>query len=197
MDVRAYATAVAVCAGLAGRLPDDAFSAVCDHYAGGEPELAESTLLLSLAQQRIGITQEERRNIRSILGNPADPDLDDVPLVEEAPPLAYRFGPVGPADAPGTEKADAILSAEAARHGGRRLRRAWREPLEGARDGATWVYVLQVAEGTDTLGVRAGLSSRLWVVSKETWPLEVVVEGRLLPPYQAAALTAAREVWSA
>ncbi len=197
MDVQTYATAVAVCAQLTGRLSDDTMGAVRDHYAAGEAELAESTLLLGLAHEGVGITPEERETIRSILEDPNNPDLDDVPAVDEVPSPAYRFLPAGPADAPDPAKADAVLAADAARHGGRRLRRAWREPLDGSQDGATWTYVLQVVEGTDTLSAYAGLSSRLWVVLKEKWQLEVVVEGRLLPPYQAAALTAAREVWSA
>lgn len=50
-------------------------------------------------------------------------------------------------------------------------------------------------EGTDELKAHSGLTSRLWVALREKWPLEVVVEGRLLPPYQAAALTAATRVW--
>jgi hypothetical protein len=33
-------------------------------------------------------------------------------------------------------------------------------------------------------------------VLQEKWRLEVVVEGSLLPPYQAAALTAAHQVWA-
>ncbi|RAS70207.1 hypothetical protein C8D87_101507 [Lentzea atacamensis] len=85
-----------------------------------------------------------------------------------------------------------MLSADAARHGGRRLRRAWREPPDGAKR----VYVLQVAEGANLLGAFAGLSGRLWVVLQERWPLEVVAEGKPLPPCQAAAVTVAPQIWS-
>lgn len=121
-----------------------------------------------------------------------------MPVVDEVA-LLYRFSPTDPAGAPDPNRADIVLSADAPRHG-RRLRRAWREPLDGARDGATWVYVPQVAEGTDELKSYSGLVSRLWVVLKEKWGLEVlevVVEGSLLPPYQAAVLTAAHQVWTA
>lgn len=100
-----------------------------------------------------------------------------------------EFGSSGPAGAPAPGRADVLLSTDARYHGGRRLRRAWREPLDGAPDGATWVYVLQVTEGTDELKAYSGLASRLWVVLAEKYGLEVVVEGRSLPPYQAAALT--------
>lgn len=195
MDVQTYATISSVCARLAGRLSDDALGAVRDHYFAGEIELAESSLLLGLAYENVGITSEEHDLIRSTLEEDNE-DLDDVPVVETVPPLAYRFSPAGPADAPDPARADIVLSADAPRHGGRRLRRAWREPLEGAQDEATWVYVLQVAPGTDELGAYAGLTSRLWVVLQEKWRLEVVVEGSLLPPYQAAALTAAHQVWA-
>jgi hypothetical protein len=197
MDVQTYAAAAAVCARLAGRLSDDVLGAVRDHFSGGEPELAESALLLGLAFEGVGITREEHDLIRTVLDDPDHPDLDDVRIVDVPPQLAYRFSPAGPADAPDPSRADVVLSTDAPRHGGRRLRRAWREPLPGAQDGATWLYVLQVAPGTDELGAHAGLTSRLWVVLQDRYPLEVVVEGALLPPYQAAALTAAHQVWAA
>jgi hypothetical protein len=196
MDVQTYAAVSAVCARLAGRLSDETLGAVRDHYSAGEEYIAESSLLLGLAYEGVGITGEERELIRGILEDPGNPDLDDVPVVEEAPPLAYRFSPVAPAGTADPTRADAVLSADAPHFGGRRLRRAWREPLDGAPDGATWTYVLQVAPGSDELSAYAGLTSRLWVVLHEKWRLEVVVEGSLLLPYQAAALTAAHEVWA-
>ncbi|WP_394834977.1 hypothetical protein LVJ94_51605 [Pendulispora rubella] len=97
--------------------------------------------------------------------------------------------------APAPLCADRVLSAEAQRHGGRRLCRAWREPLDGARDGATWLYVLQPTDAKDELPIYSGLSSRLWVTLHEKWPLEVIVEDRPLLPYQAAAAAVARQVW--
>jgi hypothetical protein len=194
MDVKTYAAVTDVCARLAGRLSDDALRSVREDYSGGEPGLAEATLLLSLAYEGVGITREEHDLIRSTLDDPDNPYLADVPIVDAVPPLRYSFSPTGPAGAPDPSRADIVLSTDAPRHGGRRLRRAWREPLEGAQDGAAWVYVLQVAAGTDELSAYAGLASRLWVVLQEKWPLEVVVEGRPLPPYQAAALTAAHQV---
>jgi hypothetical protein len=77
------------------------------------------------------------------------------------------------------------------------LRRAWRDPLPGAPNGPGWVYVLQVARGGDELSAYSALDSQLWVTLRVKWPIEVVVEGGLLPRYQAAALTAAHEVWRA
>ncbi|MPZ80366.1 MAG: hypothetical protein GEV28_08210 [Actinophytocola sp.] len=197
MDVRTYATIAGVCARLAGRLSDDIVGTVREHYYAGERELAESTLLLSLAYEGVGVTREEHDLIRGMLEDPDNPDLDDVAILDTAPPQLYRFVPAGPATAPDPSRADAVLSADAHRHGGRRLRRAWRDPLDGAPNGPTWMYVLQVAAGTDELGAYSGLTSRLWVVLQEKWQLEVVVEGDLLPPYQAAALTAAHQVWTA
>ncbi|SDX06413.1 hypothetical protein SAMN05216215_100792 [Saccharopolyspora shandongensis] len=197
MDAKTYAAVTDVCARLAGRLSDDTLGVVRDQYAAGESDLAESTLLLNLEGEGVGITREEQDLIRSALDDPGNPDLDDVPVIDAVPPLQYRFSPAGPADAPDPSRADIVLSTDAPRHGGHRLRRAWREPLAGAPDAAAWVYVLQVAEGTDQLSAYAGLSSRLWVALKEKWPLEVVVEGKQLPQYQAAALTAAHQIWSA
>jgi hypothetical protein len=196
MDVQTYASVTAVCGRLAGRLSHDTLGTVREHYAAGEWDLADGTLLLNLAYEGVGITAEEQGLIRSFLGDPDTPDLLAVPVVDEVA-LYYRFSPTAPAGAPDPNRADIVLSTDAPRHGGRRLRRAWREPLDGARDSATWVYVLQVAEGTDELKSYSGLASRLWVVLKEKWGLEVVVEGSLLQPYQAAALTAAHQVWTA
>ncbi|RKT57317.1 hypothetical protein [Saccharothrix australiensis] len=197
MDVKLYAAVTDVCARLAGRLSDDTLGTVREHFAAGEWELAESTLLLNLAYEGVGITGEERDLLRSFLDDPDNPDLADVPVVDQVPPPRYRFSSTGPAGAQDPSKADILLSTDARYHGGRRLRRAWREPVEGAPDGSTWVYVLQVAEGTDELKAYSGLVSRLWVVLKEKCGLEVVVEGRLVPPYQAAALAAARQIWTA
>lgn len=197
MDVKTYATIVDLCARFAGRLSDDVRGAVRGHYFGGEELIAESALLLGLAYEGVGITREEHDLIRSVLDDPDNPDLDDVPVVDTVPPLAYRFSPTGPAGAPDPTRADIVLSTDAPRHGGRRLRRAWREPLDGAPDGATWVYVLQIAPDADELRAYSALSSRLWVVLQEKWEIEAVVEGSLLPPYQAAALTAAHQVWTA
>lgn len=197
MDVQTYAAVTAVCARLAGRLSDDTLGVVRDHYSAGEPGLAESALLLNLTYEGVGITPDERDLIRSTLEDPENPDLADVPHAGEVPVPPYRFVPTAPPGSPDPSRADVVLSTDAPRHGGRRLRRAWREPLDGARNGAMWVYVLQAAAGTDELAAYAGLSSRLWVVLKEKWPLEVVVEGSLLPPYQAAALTGAHQVWAA
>ncbi|QQQ75492.1 hypothetical protein IOD16_31060 [Saccharothrix sp. 6-C] len=56
----------------------------------------------------------------------------------------------------------------------------------------TWVCGLQVAEGTDELKAYSGPVSRLWVVLKEKYGLEVMGEGKLVPPYQAAAPPAVR-----
>jgi hypothetical protein len=197
MDAKTYAAVTDVCARLAGRLSDDTLGTVREHYAAGEWDLADATLLLNLAYEGVGITGPERDLIRSFLGDPDGPDLLDVPVVAEVPPPAYRFSPTGPAGTPDPTRADIVLSTDAPRHGGRRLHRAWRDPRGGARDGATWVYILQVAEGTDELKAFSGLASRLWVVLQEKWQLEVVVEGWLLPPYQAAALAAASQIWPA
>jgi hypothetical protein len=119
-----------------------------------------------------------------------------VPTIAEVPPPAYRFAPRGPAGAPGPYRADEVLAAEAPRHQGCHVRRAWRERLDGADEG-TWLYVVQISPGGDVLRAYSGISSTLNVAVRLVWPIEVVTEESLLPPYQAAALTAADQVWSA
>ncbi|MFC3505296.1 hypothetical protein ACFOOK_30640 [Micromonospora krabiensis] len=197
MDEKTYAAITDVCARLAGRLSDDTLGTVREQYAAGEWDLADATLLLNLAYEDVDITRAEQDLIRSFLGDPSTPDLTDVPVVAEVPPPPYRFSPAGPATAPDPTAADRLLSAEAPLHGGRVLRRAWREPVVGARGGPTWVYVVRVADGADELKAYSGLMSRLWSALRERWPLEVVAEGRPLPPYQAAALAAAGPVHGA
>ncbi|MFJ5986779.1 hypothetical protein [Lentzea sp. NPDC092896] len=193
MDVQTYATVTDLCARFAGRLEDDVLRSVREDYFGGEPAQAEATLLLTMAHENIGITQEEHDLIQSSLDDPHSPDLAAVRIITAVPPVPYRFSAVGPTDAPDPSRADRVLANEAARYGGRVLRRAWREPLAGAPDVATWTYVLQVS-GADVLGVFAGLSARLWVTLREKWPLEVV--GTSPSPYQAAASVAPR-IWVA
>ncbi|WP_394618406.1 hypothetical protein JNUCC0626_04710 [Lentzea sp. JNUCC 0626] len=190
MDVQTYRTVTDLCVRFAGRLPDDALRSVREDYFGGEPALAEATLLLTLGYEDIGITREEHDLIRSISD---DPDLARVRIVDRVPPLAYRFSPSAPADAPDPSRADRVLADESARYGGRVLRRAWREPLVGALDEAKWVYVLEV-DTADVLGAFAGLSARLWVTAREKWPVEVVNDAR--SPYQAAASLGPR-IWVA
>jgi hypothetical protein len=195
MDVQTNAAVAAVCARLAGRVSDDVLDAVRDHYSAGETEIAESALLLGLALEGVAITLEEQDLVRAALYDPGNPDLDDVPITDEVPPLAYRFHATGPASAPDPSRADAVLGQAAPAHGGRRLCRAWRAPLDGAQDGPAWTYVVAVGEETDVLSARAGLVCALWVELGQRWPVEVVTDGRDLPPYQAAALAVAVEVW--
>ncbi|MFD4669306.1 hypothetical protein ACFWNN_06175 [Lentzea sp. NPDC058450] len=196
MDAQTYATVTDLCTRLAGRLPDDVLRSAREDYFGGEPAQAEATLLLSMAHGNIGLTAEERTQMASTLDDPHAPDLAAVPRIAEVPPVLYRFSATAPANAPDPTKADLVLSTDAARHGGHRLRRAWREPLDGAPDLAKWVYVLQTSPNANLLGAFSGLSARLWVALKEKWPLEAVADGRSLPPYQSAAMTAATTIWS-
>lgn len=192
MDVKTYATVVDLCARLAGRLSDTVLDAVRVHYFVGEDEIAESAMLLGLAYEGVVVTREEHELIRSVLDDPDNPDLDDVPVVDELPPVGYRFSPTGPANAPDPTSADDLLAAEAQKHDGRCLFRAWRTAAQG--DG-TWLYVVRVAAGADPLRAYSGLSSQLGVTLRTVWPIEVVVEGRQPPPYQAAALTGTCQVW--
>ncbi|GAA4430008.1 hypothetical protein ACFQV2_15630 [Actinokineospora soli] len=197
MDARAHATATDLCARLAGRLADDTLRGVRQDYFGGEARQAETTLLLSLAHEGVGITRVERTMIRSTLDDPDDPDLAAVAIIDAPPPPPYRFFPVAPPHAPSPAPADAVLAERAPLQGGKRLLRAWREPVSQAPDQAAWVYVVQVERGVDRLRVHSGLVSHLWVRARATWPVEVVEDGATLPPYQAAALAAAREIRAA
>src|SRR5918997_2470774 len=128
MDAQTYAAVVQVCARLAGRLSDDVLGTVRELYAAGEWAIGDDTLLLNLAHQRVGITPGEQQLIRSVLGDPDNPDLLDVPRIAEAPQPAYRFSMAGPPGAPDPSRADSLLSARAARADAQRLHRAWRDP---------------------------------------------------------------------
>ncbi|WP_406079425.1 hypothetical protein [Micromonospora sp. NBC_00858] len=197
MDAKTYATVTEVCRRLAGRLSDDILGTVRENYAAGEFDLADNTLLLSLAYYGVGITLEEQTLMRSFVGDPDGSDLADVPLIAEVPAPPYRFSPIGPADAPDPTPADTLLSADAPRRHGRSLHRAWRAPLDGAPDAAAWLYVLQVAEGTDELATYSGVMTQLWISLKQKWPVEVLVGNSPRTPYQEAALASAPAVWRA
>lgn len=196
MDVTTYATLTGVCGWLAGRLSDTVLDAVRVNYYVGEDAMAESAMLLGLAMENVGITPEERAELRSVLDDPDNPDLDDVPSITEAPPPSYRFTsspPPGQVTAPDPSLADGVIAAEAPNHQGRRVHRTWRVPSNDPCRG-TWLYVVQVSPGADVLRAYSGISSRLNVAARLTWPIEVVAEGSPLPSYQAAALTAADQV---
>ncbi len=197
MDEQQHATATEVSRRLAGRLSDDVVSVVQSQFHAGEDELARSSLLLNLQYQGVAITLEERELVRGLLADPQDPELLGVSLAETAPAPAYRFSPTGPPEAPDPTGADQVVAAQAALVGGERVRRAWREPLPEAANPARWVYLVQVAPGVDELRAHSAISAQLWVSRQEKWPVEVVVEGKALPPYQAAAVTAAHQVWAA
>ncbi|GAA2784724.1 hypothetical protein [Crossiella cryophila] len=195
MDVLTYARVLEVCARLAGRLSDDTLDAIRTHYHAGEPDLADATLLLTLAYHEVGITEEERDLIRSALPDPDSQDLAAVPAVATIPPPRHHFTPTAPAAAPDPAPSDTLLATEAAHHNALALSRTWRDPLPGVRDSGTWIYVLRLPPTTDPLHAYAALSSQLWAVLRETWPLEVLVEGIPNPPYQTAALSAATQIW--
>ncbi|MFF0151681.1 hypothetical protein [Micromonospora sp. NPDC005203] len=197
MDAKTYATVADVCRRLAGRLPDDVLGTVRENYAAGEFDLADATLLLSLALHGVGITSAERALLRAFVAEPDGCDLADVPAVAEVPPLSYRFSVDGPPDAPNPAPADTLLSADAPRRHGRSLHRAWRTPLDGAPDAAAWTYVLLVAEGADEPSTYSGVQSTLWVALGQRWPVEVIAADSPRTPYQEAALAAASAVWHA
>ncbi|MGO1051452.1 hypothetical protein [Crossiella sp. CA198] len=196
MDVLTYARVLEVCARLAGRLSDDTLDAIRTHYHAGEPGLADATLLVTLAYHEVGITEEERDLIRSALPDPDSPDLAAVPALATIPSPRHHFTPTAPAAAPDPAPADTLLATEAAQHHAVELGRTWRDPLPGVRGPGTWVYVLRVTPTADPLHAYAALTSQLWLVLRETWPLEVLIEGIPTPPYQTAALAATTQVWS-
>jgi hypothetical protein len=197
VDAKSYAAVTEVCARLAGRLPDSTLGAVRGLYAGGEWGMGDDALLLSLAYDHIGVTSEERDLIRSFLWDPDNPDLHDVPIVDHAPPVSYRFTPTGPAGAPDPGRVDSFLATDAPRRHALTLHRCWRSPLDGAPEAATWLYVLRVTDGTDELKAHSGVTSKLWTQFELKWPVEVLAEGAPVLTYQAAALAGAQLIWAA
>jgi hypothetical protein len=197
MDVKTYATIVDLSGRFAGRLSDTVLDAVRTHYYAGEEVIAESALLLGLAFEGVGVTQEEHDLVRSILDDQDNPDLDAVTVIDEVPAPAYRFGPTAPPDAPNPARADEVLAAEASKHSANRLLRTWREPLNGSHGGPLWMYLPVITPDGDELRAYSGISSRLWVTLHEKWQIEPVTEGRVLPPYLSAAVSGSIAVWLA
>lgn len=197
MDVSQYAAATEVARRLAGRLSDDVVAVVQAQYAAGEGELAVAALLLNLVAEGVAVTAREAGLIKSLVTDQADPGLADLAIADVAPPPAYRFSPTGPPEAPDPGPADQVLATEAPLVGARRVRRAWRDPLPDAPNRPSWVYLVQVAPEVDELRAYRAISAQLWMRRQEKWPVEVIADGGLLPPYQAAAVTAARQIWAA
>lgn len=197
MDALTYDIVCQVCRMLAGRLPDDVLDAVRSFYAAGEWDLGDATLLLGLAGEGVGITGTERDRIRSVLGDPHSPELGEVPSIDRIP-LSYRFDATGPPEAADPSESDALLTANAPLHGGRELRRAWREPLdESAPNPAGWVYLVSASASTDELSAYSGLSSTLWVTLRVKHQVEVVADGNEPSPFHSAMREAALLLWTA
>ncbi|MEU5692821.1 hypothetical protein [Actinosynnema sp. NPDC020468] len=193
MDLMTGIAVDEVCARLAGRLSDDVQRTVREHFAAGEWTVGESVLLLSLAREGVGITRAERDLIRFFSADPDAPELARVPEVPAPPTPRFHFRPDGPAHAPDPSRADAVLATGAAELGGRRLSRAWREPLDGGS--GDWVHLLEVGDDVNELAVYSSLSSLLWDSSREKGNLEIGTGRWRL--YHAAVLAGGRQIWSA
>ncbi|OLR90928.1 hypothetical protein [Actinokineospora bangkokensis] len=200
MDVAHHATATEVARRLSGRLSDEVVAVVQSWFAAGEHGLAVAALVLNLQAEGVAVTTQEAALVRALAAeDPSTADLAraDLALADLAPPPAYRFSPTGPPEAPDPTPVDRVLAAEAPPLGARRVRRAWRDPLPEAPNRPTWVHLVQVAAGVDELSVLGTLAARVWVRTQQRWPLDVIADGGLLPPYHAAAVTAAQQVWAA
>jgi hypothetical protein len=194
MDVVQYANAEYLCALLTGRLSDDIMDVVQGHFAGGEDQLAITALVLSLPDQRVAITPEELELCRSLLDDPADPDLLQVTVVDSLPLPDYGFSPTAPDGAPDPARVDEVITGLAARVGAHDVRRTWRAPGPAGPNPASWIYLVRVTPDRDRLQVFSSITSDLWIQLRYKSPVTVLAVGSELPPYLAAADAASHSV---
>ncbi|WP_053207918.1 hypothetical protein [Jiangella muralis] len=192
MDVTTYANATVLCRRLAGRLSDVVLEAVRVYYFVGEGDLADASLLVSLAMEDVQITPAERDLIRAVVADPNAAEFEDLRVVDEPVIPVHDFQPAGPPTAPDPARADDILAAEADRHRVHSLHRTWRSSTGDPGTG-TWVYVAMVGDSADELGVHSALSSRLGVSLRVAWPIEAVAVSEP-NSYQDRALAGAVQV---
>ncbi|WP_280358700.1 hypothetical protein [Nocardia otitidiscaviarum] len=154
---------------LAGRLPDADLATLRSLLAARELEDLERSLIHKISYYGIELTPPER----AIL-----PGVDAGPMPGRTVPTP-RFAA---ADPDGSPAENDLLNRAVGRPGLRRIVKARRLP------GAERVlYVVVCAAGTDV--------SRLQNALEVDALVEVVAEDEQLPPYQAAALAAGRQLW--
>jgi hypothetical protein len=194
MDVLRYANAEYLFRRMAGRLSDDVLSTVQEDFAAGEEQMAMSILLLNAHYQGVAITPGEVELCRSLLDDPADPDLLQVTVVDPLPPPDYRFSPTAPAGAPDPARVDEAIVGLAARVGVLGVRRSWRAPGPAGPNPARWIYLVRVAPGTDRLRAYSSIAAELSIELRDKSPVTVLADGAELTPYLAAAAAASHVV---
>ncbi|MGW4635749.1 hypothetical protein [Nocardia sp. NPDC004415] len=191
-----YLAVTDLCQRLAGRMSDDPLAVIRGQYAAGEFQIGESTLVLGLLDEDLGITQEERDVLLALVDDANRSDLEDVASIDRLPPLRFRFHAESPRAACTPFSVDSLVISEAVRHEATRLFRAWRTPVDEEAGDSTWIYVLEVAAGTDQLDAFSGVDFSL-SMNGTAWSTEVVEQGAALHPYRSAALAGGTEIWRA
>ncbi|KAA2267169.1 hypothetical protein F0L68_01175 [Solihabitans fulvus] len=203
MTVETYESrAVTLLRGLAGRLGDGTLRTLWSFLGAGELVLLEDALFGSLDSESGALDPGELDLLRAMLDDEADPRLSGIRLLapdEQRP--AYRFTDAAEdAAAEPNPIADEVAVELASRRPEvRRVVRALRLPANAAASApVTWVYVVQAAPGSYVPHALAGIPSGFLVKGlRSRYPVEPVVQGEDLPPYQAAALAAGRRLWPA
>ncbi|MBM7775592.1 hypothetical protein JOD54_005796 [Actinokineospora baliensis] len=160
---------------LAGRLPDDDLAVLRSTLGAGELADLERTLLFALADNGVGLHDEERELLAGEGVRVDSPIIADLP---PPTPADTRFEPEPVA----STVDDQLRVTTAAYPGVRRVLRARRVVDHEL------VYVVELARGS----VAGAQSALHWGMDGAL--LEVVLAGERLPPYQAAALAAGVEV---
>jgi hypothetical protein len=194
MTDRAYEdAAVLLLRQLTGRLADDTVDPLWSYLGAGEYEMFEDMLFGQLETERVGLTGEEVELFRSLLDNPQDARLTQLPPLNELP--QYEF--TAPPDDSSTSAADAVAREwAAAQPKPVRVLRAWRQPANAAAHAKPgWVYVVVVPPKAPVKRARSELAAKLMVRKVGSWPVEPVVAGERPPDYQRSALQAGKQVW--
>lgn len=200
-DYEYYPAALRILRSLTGRLEDGAVRQCWELLSVGESDVFEEFVFGGLGADGIAVTPAEKATLGAMVREPdIDVRLGELLVVPGADALMYRFG-----ENPGSEVGvvldgfDAAVCEDAAARwvGVVSVARTWREPVSAeARCPASWIYVLAYEPGADIIAEQR-LVSPFHTRGIAQLPIEAVLQGETnLPPYQQAAVAAARIIWT-
>ncbi|MGV9675469.1 hypothetical protein ACWDSJ_09345 [Nocardia sp. NPDC003482] len=195
--VDVYSGTSELCRQFAGRLPDHYIDAARGSFVGGEYAMALQAIILGAENDRVGVTRDEARLMRSLLDEADldESDVNSIPIIDEAPPLRYGFDADGTRDLPDPSYADKLIREWAAENNPRWIGRSRRTPIARSGEAATWLYVVETAPDTNEFNDYIAISRMLWTALQDQCLVEVFREGATLPPYHKSAVANSARIW--
>jgi hypothetical protein len=179
------ATANGLLRGLAGRVDDAALTTFRSMLAARELTMLARSLADGLEREHIPLDAGERALLARLLGA----EVAGVPE-PGGPPPRYTFTPTG--ERPSTQD-ESLVYLVSHLPSARRMLRAYRQPASDTAPGpGTWLYLVELDPGSEVTVPQ----NQLKIPDPLFGIVEVFAAGESLPPYHAAALDAAEEIWS-